>query len=295
MWYESKLNDMAAGDTWRADYGTEPPASDICFTTHFHRLLELIVIIRGTYKMRTSDFEGTLHPGDIFIANILEPHRGVCPFRPNTQNMYQWLQLDLDRIPRNISSAADRMMEQLCARELRFVNRIPAEKARGSGLSDICLRLIDNCCSPAGKDPLQTLGYTFLLISALAREPFCEQTRFSAGEDQFLARVADYIEENYKEPLRLSEVAQIFGYEKSYFCRKFRAAFGESFTQHLNRVRTKKFLSHPSLNLQTIAFCAQDVGFSNYSHFYQFFLKLYERSPRAYLIARTDIEKNLAE
>lgn len=48
----------------------------------------------------------------------------------------------------------------------------------------------------------------------------------------------------------------------------------------------EKFISHPALSLQTISFCARDVGFQNYSYFFHQFKMGYKVSSREFIINR---------
>ena len=105
-------------------------------------------------------------------------------------------------------------------------------------------------------------------------------------KNDFVGRVGDYVEQHYVERITVERIADALGYEKSYFCRKMRREFGKTFSHYLHSVRINKFCSHPALNLQNIAQCAQDVGYNDYAYFYQVFRRGYKMSPREYLLMR---------
>lgn len=278
MLFRGNIAGFAAGSGYGHRFGEHFHKADRgCFPAHVHHHLELLFITEGEYRMGTLDFEDRFGAGDVFIANSLEQHWGRCPFRPNSTNTYRCLFL----YPENLPSGLNIQLDQGIA----FVNKVPAEKAKESGLFEYGIRLLDACDSPVDRNSLEMLGYAMLVLHALMSHQRQNGT-FRQDKSAFVQQLMAYVEQHYTEDLSLESTARYFGYEKSYFCRKFRRHFNQSFIDYIHLTRIKKFTSHPALNLQTIAYCAQEVGFSNYSYFYQVFKKVLGVSPRTWLMHR---------
>jgi AraC-like DNA-binding protein len=93
-------------------------------------------------------------------------------------------------------------------------------------------------------------------------------------------RLYEYLQENYAEPLTVSDAASMLGMSKFQFMKFFRKATGTTFVTYLTRLR----LAHGHRLLhetdRSIAAIANDVGFSDQSYFDRRFRQYYEQSPR---------------
>jgi AraC-like DNA-binding protein len=77
-----------------------------------------------------------------------------------------------------------------------------------------------------------------------------------APQQQRLRACLAFLKERYAEPLRLPGVAQRFGFSVPVFCRRFKAATGETLGQHLRRLRVEhaaQLLRSTRLELESIA------------------------------------------
>lgn len=78
----------------------------------------------------------------------------------------------------------------------------------------------------------------------------------------WLDRVHSYVEMHLRGSLTLDDVAREAGYERTHFCRKFRAATGLSFSDYVARTRVsaaKQLLLRSGLTVDAIA---EAVGLS---------------------------------
>ena len=97
-----------------------------------------------------------------------------------------------------------------------------------------------------------------------------------------IAEIANYIEENHAEPLKLSHLAERFQISKYYLCRAFREVSGFSFVEYLNHVRikeAKRLLRETDL---TILHISEQVGFESIAHFGRVFKQTVHLTPVQY-------------
>ena len=77
-----------------------------------------------------------------------------------------------------------------------------------------------------------------------------------APQERRLRHCLDFLREKHAEPLRLPLVAARFGFSVPVFCRRFKAATGETLGQHLRRLRVEhaaQLLRSTHLDLESIA------------------------------------------
>ena len=85
-----------------------------------------------------------------------------------------------------------------------------------------------------------------------------------------------YINENYKEKIRLSELCFLFGTNKTTLCNHFRSYTGETIIEYVSKLRikkAKKLMRSGNYNLTEISAI---VGFSSVHYFSRIF-KQYEK------------------
>lgn len=97
-----------------------------------------------------------------------------------------------------------------------------------------------------------------------------------------LQRVLIYIFENIARDIHLAEVADLAGMGQSAFSRFFKKNTGNSFTDHINKLRiwqACKLLTDTDMPITDICF---EVGYMNISNFNRTFLRQHKMTPSAY-------------
>ena len=91
-----------------------------------------------------------------------------------------------------------------------------------------------------------------------------------------------YIEENYREPLSLEELAKHFHFNPSYLSTFFSKHMKQGFNEYLQKIRieqAKKLLIDSNISISSIS---ERVGYSDPSYFTKVFRKMEGVSPRQY-------------
>lgn len=99
------------------------------------------------------------------------------------------------------------------------------------------------------------------------------------AEDSVIRTATQYIDSNYMYDLNLTQLAQRFNYNSSYFSELFKAKVGRSFMAYLTGTRMTQathLLVSTTLGLWDIA---ELTGFSNASYFSARFKKMYGIAP----------------
>lgn len=99
---------------------------------------------------------------------------------------------------------------------------------------------------------------------------------------QLVSDIKKVIEENYAEPITVSEIAAKVFFSASYSNNVFRSITGKSIFEYLTEYRIKKamhLLKMPSCKISTVA---EQVGYNNKSHFSLIFKKYVGHTPADY-------------
>jgi AraC-like DNA-binding protein len=97
-----------------------------------------------------------------------------------------------------------------------------------------------------------------------------------------LARVHDFVRENYTENVTLEQVARVAAMEKTYFSFFFRQKVRTTFSSWLQYVRIESALQMMERSDHTITDVAYSVGFNELSAFQKAFKKWTSLTPRIF-------------
>lgn len=94
--------------------------------------------------------------------------------------------------------------------------------------------------------------------------------------------IIQYIEEHYKENLKMEQLADKFGFSKEYFSRSFKKYMNVNFRQYLTQrrlIEAESLLKTTDWQIEEIAL---ESGFADAKAFYTAFKKEFQMTPSAY-------------
>lgn len=97
-----------------------------------------------------------------------------------------------------------------------------------------------------------------------------------------ITEAKNYIQEHYKESLKLEEVSRVIGFNATYFSTVFKKETGKSFLDYLTEVRmskAKQLLCRGDLSVNDVA---EEVGYQDLKYFSKLFKKATGISPSEY-------------
>lgn len=104
----------------------------------------------------------------------------------------------------------------------------------------------------------------------------------STSNEYIFDDIINYIEHNYWDPIKLEDLAELFGYNSSYLGKLFMQKMKQSFNSYLDEVRIKhsvELLENTDLKVYAVA---TKVGYCNVNYFHYKFKKLRGLSPAEY-------------
>ena len=111
-----------------------------------------------------------------------------------------------------------------------------------------------------------------------------------ASKSRRIAKVCDYIEKNFEEPIKLGDVAQLVNMSESAFSHFFKKKTTRTFIDYLNDVRVGHAAQMLFETTHSVAEVCYSCGFNNISNFIRVFKKKKGEPPSEY---RQNIKKIL--
>lgn len=130
---------------------------------------------------------------------------------------------------------------------------------------------------------MEAEGIILQVLARLIRHFSVKTAAVSTATDkQTLERIRDvitYVEENFRDPLTLQDIADYLGLGKEYFCRFFKKNMGMSFLQYVNEVRVSHIYQDLIRTDTPIGELAEQNGFYNQKLFNRTFKEIYGCTP----------------
>ncbi len=244
---------------------------------HVQREAEYITVQSGGVRFFVDGVAYDLGTGD---SLIIDPY---LPFRaePNPETGADYLSLSLDP-----TALFDRDMAAGLA-EGRLATTPLWRRAGGGGvLIAGCLRAAYFSCE-GGKPgwSFAALGQLSMMYAHLLSVGAIKARAKRSKRSEFVCRAMAYVDAHYAEPITSTDAAADYGIDKSDFCRRFRAAFGTTFSLYLSAYRieqAKKLLAETDTPVASIVGA---VGFADFSYFSKTFREGSGLTPTAYRAA----------
>lgn len=243
-------------------------------STHYHRCMEIVVILSGSQQYTVNDATYILHGGNMFITYPDEVHgNGEMP-----QNVceFVWFQLDLNDSENFLGLSGDMG---------RFLyQRVSQCKKRTINVSfkdtDLILQAWEELCT--GNEAGRALGYSYLLNFLV--KYFC--TEMPDGDNleipSDILRALDYIRRNLTADIGIADMAEACGLSASRFQVKFKEKMGITPLSYLNSLKidlAKSLLQDGARPITEIAF---ELNFSSSNYFSFVFRQYTGYSPKEF-------------
>lgn len=231
---------------------------------HYHKQLELLYILKGEQSVMVNGCDYKISEGDLIIVNPYQLHgyedKGVVSF-------------------------------VLCipSRFLVFFEQYTKGKyfksnfVRKSDITKKTYTLMTELMDVCGKNDLIVYAKTLKLLSYLTENVGLEEEN-GEGQSGINAVIIDYINKHYTENISLDDIAKYCNYSKYYISKTFNKTVNCNINDYINLKRIEAFIHLQSNTNSNISENALAVGFNSTRAFYTAFRKLYNITPKEYLL-----------
>lgn len=150
------------------------------------------------------------------------------------------------------------------------------EVIEGSAIAAISARLAAEARRSDSAAPLIVEGLLLEMFGVISR-----QEREVSGARAWLVEARAIVEQHFREPLTLSDVATAVGMHPVHLARSFRRSFGSSVGERIRQLRLQ-WAREQLAGGAALASVAADAGFSDQSHFTKAFTRAHGVGPAEY-------------
>jgi len=258
----------------------------VAFQDHSHEEIEIITVLRGTLFGEVDGELVIITPGDIMIANPYELHNASIIRHEITD--YIHVTFDIGYFAGCCGTAVSDTIRRLCSGELRFPSRLDAVHPAAekiNGLANGILEAFDLAVQTPGASECQLSMQLVSLLGILIGEvKLSEGGTSHARSVHFTQRCHRYIGLNFRQNINTELAAAELGYNKSYFCTRFKQNFGMTFMNYLSERRIQYAMTWFRDKDVPLREIAEACGFQDYSYFARVFRKHTGMTPREYFL-----------
>jgi len=253
---------------------------------HYHPVCELTWIETGHGKLIVGDYVGNFSDGELILENAWLPHLWKCDQSFYDQNSTSFIKAIALYFPstlipnliddqESISLYKDALRK--AERGLRFYGQTKfeiIELIKGiSSTSNALLQLT------------QFLQIIYIITKTTEFENLAGISYKNNYDDQDMVRfneVYNFLLQNFKQDIKLADVANICNMTPNSFCRFFKAKTQKTYTRFLNELR----IGHACKLLQKYNGSVTDIcyesGYNSPVNFFKFFKLITQRTPQEY-------------
>jgi Bacterial regulatory helix-turn-helix proteins, AraC family len=222
---------------------------------HWHTSIEIFAVMEGELLFYINHEKYPLHAGELLIVNANEIH-SVHALKTNKTAV---IQIPLRQFESYFTA------QQF----IRFEGGVRGGKDSGNPSDRRLISLVQRLYNVYAE---KRNGYDFRTISLYYELLYLLVTQYRVTEVEekelrhnrhlnALSRITTYMREHYREELKLSDLAEMFGYSDAYLSRMFREYAKVNFKTYLQDIRTS-YAYRDILNTDhTIGQIALDNGF----------------------------------
>ena len=252
-------------------YLEHPAPQELCFAMHWHERMELLYVLSGSLELHAQEGKYTVPAGQTAVAAPRQLHGG---FAGREGVVYHVFMFDVEKFC-NATIAAQKYLVPICEGKTGFLRVIDDD-----GMREAETRLLA-ALEDRENHPLLVIGIIYELLGILYRFRN-EDIRGLLKQNQAFSEILKYVNDRFTGKLSPKEVSARFGYNETYFCRRFKEITGLTFTGYLLALRmecAQKLLTETQEEIGTIAW---KCGYADVSYFSHCFKKQYGVSPMGF-------------
>lgn len=246
---------------------------------HWHGEFEIIRVEEGILTLMADETEYTLTPGDIAFIGGGQIHGGVP-----TNCVYSCVVFDISMLcGKGMLPVSDKVRIAADSSLSKLRCFFPSANSEIHKTVDI---IISALRQEGDSGHLTVLGALYTLFAELY-EQNAVSILSGAVEERFasehkLKKVIELIENNYKEPITLAELAETAEMNPKYFCAFFKKYTHRSPIEYINLYRIDSACRIMKTSDCTVTEAAFSCGYNDLSYFVKIFKKYKGMTPKQY-------------
>ncbi len=269
---KKELTPVVFGETSVKILKTRVGANMPAFEQHWHDRLELHLITSGSLELCCDDTVTIVNANELSIVSPTMLHSGKAGINGYECYVIMFEVADLY----NGTVSAKQYIEPIINGKIRFKH-----KTDNPEIVTLATQIVEMQLNTKNYHPLETVGRLYRLLGLLCEH--CVDTNNSSPQKfESIDNVINYINLNFTKNISASNISQQFGYDESYFCRKFKKATGITVTNYIKTQRLEHARRLLEKTTESIRHIAISCGFIDAAYFTNCFKDIYHVSPSNY-------------
>lgn len=254
---------------------------------HWHREFEIVRVLSGSFTVYLNNTEFGLKKDDILFMGCGCLHRG----QP-TDCVYECIVLDLKMLTGQHGDPTERYISPIVNSQVNIRNVLPPKDC------DLYRTATDLFTAMGSAKPyyeLSVYGLLFTLIAQIYSHEYTISPSDRTQPNKQIERVTsvlDWINQNFKEPIRSEKLSQISDLNFNYLCKIFKNITGQTITQYINEQRIEHACYDIAKKHKSITDAAFNNGFNDLSYFAKTFKRYKGMTPREFKASVKNYRRN---
>jgi len=250
----------------------EKEAGRMCFQMHWHDRVELLYITAGELVVHLDDSQAEVSAGQVAVFCPRMLHGG---FAGENGVTFHAIMFDLDNFY-NKTPASEKYLAGLLRNEVYFQTVTANEY-----ITKVVKQLVERLTVKDEENPLLVIGLIYEIVGNLyqfGKESIKPIQKI--GEN--FRNVLEYINTHFTEDISTKSLSQRFGYNETYFCRRFKEVTGITLMKYIQILRmelAQKLLKNTEKGVAEIAL---ECGFTDISYFSNCFKRQVGLAPKEF-------------
>ena len=238
-------------------YGHIEGADRMCFGMHWHDRMEINLIISGSMMLHSDEGHYEVKPGQVAVSAPCKMHCGIAG---NDGVQYNTIMFDVEKFC-NSTPASDKYLMPIVKGEMVFPRVIEDES-----LKTVVEQLIQIATECESYNPLQAESKIYELLGILSHYGTVH-TRVGSEKDKRFHAILKHVNDHFAEKITPKDISLQFGYNETYFCRRFKAVTGLTFTKYVQALRMELAIKMLKAGQEEIRYIAWKCGYEDVSYF----------------------------
>ena len=246
-----------------------------------HSFRELLYVDNGFIMVQAENYSGIVRENQVIIHRSNETHSLSCPEDIGANVIiigFQCISEELDVFANSPITLRDNQKKLLTEiiKEGRSVFLPPYDVPNQKDMKK-------RKEYPFGADQMIKLKLENLFIELIRDSKNIAGSDDADISDSTMTEICNYINDNFRNKITLSELCFLFGTNKTTLCKRFREDMGETIISYINKLRIKEaklLLRGGNFNITQIA---DEIGFSSVHYFSRIFKQYEKHSPTVYI------------
>lgn len=242
------------------------------FEQHWHDRIELHLVTSGCLELCCDEDYVSVEKGELSIVSPAMLHSGKASEKGYECYVIMFEISDLY----NGAISAKQYIGPIINGNIRFKYKTDHPK-----IVQLADRIVKMKLNNNDYHPLETVGCLYQLLGLMCQ--YCiDDSHSSPEKSENFDNVINYINANFTKNISALDISHKFGYDESYFCRKFKKITGITATQYIRTQRLEYACTLLKKTKESIRHIALSCGFMDAAYFTNCFKAMYGISPLKY-------------